>query len=834
MITDDLQAEDTPGGVTTEATIKLFVGDDRRHRGRRGQRPGRTRSTGRCGTRSTAGTRRSTRVHLTDYKVRVLDTQHGTGAITRVLLDSHRRRRVVDDDRRQREHHRGELAGPVGLDRLRLAPSLRTEDSKPPCPPTRTFPSPSTKSRARSRTSRPAATCRRPARGGRTAPATSAPMQPKGAFLGSPGPNVGYALTLANRAKDRFELEPHESVDDAVAVVAALAMKRAATFGRAPTINDVDFAMELLGYRGEVPDDVREWRPDVVREAAHDYVGAPRGGRHREHRPAAPADLRAARAPRRRCARRWPGRPRRPRAAEGGEDVDLGEVRRRRRRPDDDAARPRPRVSDAEPPRVRFSPAPTGFLHVGGVRTALFNWLFARHHGGTFILRIEDTDIARTRERVDRRHPGHAALARASTGTRARSSRATVWTSTPPRRPGCSRPATPYECYCTPEEVKARSDAAMKAGRPPGYDGTVPRPHRRRAARPSAGPRAGRSRCGSAPRTPGSAAFTDLVRGEVSVEWSTISDFVIVRSDGSPVFFLANAVDDADMEITHVIRGEDLLDTDPPRARAAGRARHHRIRSSSRTCRCSSGRTGASSRSATARSRSRTSAIVATSPDALVNYLALLGWAPADGREVLTRDEMVAEFDLDRVTHSAAFFDYKKLDWLNGEYIRALSARRAHGPRVRHRARAVGRPGRPASGPRGRANRTGAGGDRSSRSSTRPTSCSSPTPTSRWSPRTGTRSSRRPTAPAEVLDAVIAHLETCDWTVELTDVRPPIDGARHQAAQGDAAALHRGRGTPSGPPAVRLDPSARPRAEPRAARARPGPGSARIPKSTAG
>ena len=97
-------------------------------------------------------------------------------------------------------------------------------------------------------------------------------MQPKGALLGNPGPNVGYALTLANRARDRLRLESGESAEDALAIIAALAMKRAATFGRAPTVNDVDFAMELLGYQGDAPEDVRVWRPDVVREASHDYV----------------------------------------------------------------------------------------------------------------------------------------------------------------------------------------------------------------------------------------------------------------------------------------------------------------------------------------------------------------------------------------------------------------------------------------------------------------------------------------------------------------------------------------------------------------------------------
>ncbi len=97
-------------------------------------------------------------------------------------------------------------------------------------------------------------------------------IQPKGALLGSPGPNVGFGLTLANRAADRLNLEPHEHAEDATAVIAEIAMKRASTFGRAPTTIDIDFAMELLGYQGEVSDEVREWRPNIVRDAAHDYV----------------------------------------------------------------------------------------------------------------------------------------------------------------------------------------------------------------------------------------------------------------------------------------------------------------------------------------------------------------------------------------------------------------------------------------------------------------------------------------------------------------------------------------------------------------------------------
>ena len=112
-----------------------------------------------------------------------------------------------------------------------------------------------------------------PARGWRAdRPGDLGAIQPRGAFLGSPGPNVGYALSLAQRARDRMRFEPGEHADDAISVVAAIAMKRAATFGRGPTVNDVDFALELLGYLGDAPDDVKTWRPDVVRAAAHDYA----------------------------------------------------------------------------------------------------------------------------------------------------------------------------------------------------------------------------------------------------------------------------------------------------------------------------------------------------------------------------------------------------------------------------------------------------------------------------------------------------------------------------------------------------------------------------------
>jgi glutamyl-tRNA synthetase len=427
-------------------------------------------------------------------------------------------------------------------------------------------------------------------------------------------------------------------------------------------------------------------------------------------------------------------------------------------------------VSDPKPIRVRFSPAPTGFLHVGGVRTALFNWLFARHHGATFILRIEDTDTARTREewidgiqdtlrwlgldwdegpflQSDRREQHVAAAAELLASGAA------------------------YECSCTSEEVKERSEAAMKAGRPPGYDGRcrdltdAQRAERRGEGRPVS----------LRFRTPdtGVSSFTDLVRGEVSVEWSTISDFVIVRSDGSPVFFLANAVDDADMEITHVIRGEDLLDT-THRVLALRTALGHTepIEFGHLPLLVGADRGKLSKRhGAVAIEDFRDRGYL---PDALVNYLALLGWAPTDDREVLSRDELVAEFDIDRVTHSAAFFDYKKLDWLNGEYIRALDpeeltarifelASARWGDRVTlDAAREIARIGQE-----------------------RAVTITSLVDQSAFlfetdeefamDPKDWDESLAKTERPAEVVDAVIAYLETCEWSVEVTDIRPPIE-----------------------------------------------------------
>jgi glutamyl-tRNA synthetase len=306
------------------------------------------------------------------------------------------------------------------------------------------------------------------------------------------------------------------------------------------------------------------------------------------------------------------------------------------------------------PPRVRFSPAPTGFLHVGGARTALFNWLYARHHGGTFILRIEDTDPALSRhELID----GIERTLRWlgidwDAGPYRQSERAGHYREAAAR---LHETGHAYYCSCTREEVQARTKDHPSAG----YDGFCR----------DRGLTEGVLRF----RTPhdGQTVVRDLIRGDVTFENADLEDFVILRTDGSSVFLLANAVDDLDMAVSHVIRGEDLLastpkallirqaltDSEPPVfAHLPLIVNEKRQKLSKR-------------RDDVAVEEYRERGYL---PEAMRNYLALLGWAPSDDREIVPIDEMVAEFDIDDVKPSAAFFDVQKLQAVNAEYIRAL------------------------------------------------------------------------------------------------------------------------------------------------------------------
>ncbi|HTL83797.1 MAG TPA: glutamate--tRNA ligase [Acidimicrobiia bacterium] len=319
--------------------------------------------------------------------------------------------------------------------------------------------------------------------------------------------------------------------------------------------------------------------------------------------------------------------------------------------------------------RLRFSPAPTGFLQLGNVRAALYNWLYARHTGGTFILRLEDTDVVRsTQESIDRIQSSLRWLGLEwDEGPYLQSHRFDAYLAAAQR---LLVGGHAYECYCTEEEVKDRNEAAAREGRPPGYDGRCRTlTAEQRAAQAAEGwPRSIRF------RTPdeGRSTFTDLIRGEVSVEWSTVSDFVIVRSNGTPVFFLANALDDIEMNISHVFRGEDLIDS-THRVLALRRALGHDDQPIYAHLPLILGPGGgklSKRHGAASVEEYRDQGYL---PTGLLNYLALLGWGPEDGREVLTTQELVGEFDIARVNPSGATFDPKKLEWMNGEHIRRLS-----------------------------------------------------------------------------------------------------------------------------------------------------------------
>jgi glutamyl-tRNA synthetase len=418
--------------------------------------------------------------------------------------------------------------------------------------------------------------------------------------------------------------------------------------------------------------------------------------------------------------------------------------------------------------RVRFSPAPSGSLHVGSAHTALFNWLFARHHGGTFILRIEDTDITRSRaEWVDGIQTTMAWLGLDwDEGPVLQSTRFASYLAAADQ---LLASGDAYECYCTEDELKARNEAAKAAGRPPGYDG-----HCRDLAPDERAALAAEGRTASIRfRTPdhGVSTFDDLIRGEVSVEWAHIADFVIVRSGGTPLFFLANAVDDLEMAITHVIRGEDLLDsTHRVLALRAALGAPDRPVYAHLPLLVGADRGKLSKRhGAVALEDFRHDGYLA---EAVLNYLALLGWAPEDGREVLAPDQVVAGFDLERVTHSAAFFDHQKLDWMNGEHLRALAPDELE---TRARPFAVERFGASLD-------------DGTFRGALRIGQERAVTlvalvgqmdflfvddadfaiePDS-WDRLVATDQV------GAILDAVLAHLETCDWTVDAIDLRPVL------------------------------------------------------------
>ena len=313
--------------------------------------------------------------------------------------------------------------------------------------------------------------------------------------------------------------------------------------------------------------------------------------------------------------------------------------------------------------RVRFSPAPTGYLHVGSARAALFNWLYARHTGGTFVLRIEDTDADRTTtEHVEAIGASLRALGLDWDEQYRQSERFDQY-----RQAAADmlERGLAYHCDCTQEDAKARTSAAAEAAGVSdagGYDGFC----RDRDVAPGPG-------VVVRFRTPdeGVTGWDDVIRGRVEFDNALLEDFVIVRSTGVPMFHVANAYDDLDMGITHVIRGEDLVNT-TPRVLLLREAMgaddqpiyaHLPLIVNEKRQKLSKRRDDVSVGDYLDRGYL---------PDALRNYLVTLGWGPKDGVEIRPIEEIVEQFDLVDINKAPAFFDIRKLDNFNGEYIRAM------------------------------------------------------------------------------------------------------------------------------------------------------------------
>lgn len=316
--------------------------------------------------------------------------------------------------------------------------------------------------------------------------------------------------------------------------------------------------------------------------------------------------------------------------------------------------------------RVRFAPSPTGYLHVGGARTAIFNWLFARKHSGQFFLRIEDTDVARSGQDMVQ------ALFDALTWLGVDWDEEPVFQSTRFHiyklfAERLLEESQAYRCFCTAERLQNMREAAREEGRPLKYD--------RHCLRLSQDDVESRLRAG----TPfairfkvgeGATEFRDEVYGKVRFENEQLEDFVLLRSDGVPTYHLAVVVDDKEMDISHVIRGDDHLSNTPKHVllyEAFGWQKpvfaHVPLILGPDRQRLSK-RHGATSVNDYQKN--------GYLPDAVFNFLTLLGWSSGDDRELFSRDELLREFDLSGSSKKSAVFDERKLEWMNAQYLHAM------------------------------------------------------------------------------------------------------------------------------------------------------------------
>ncbi len=336
---------------------------------------------------------------------------------------------------------------------------------------------------------------------------------------------------------------------------------------------------------------------------------------------------------------------------------------------------------DGSAVRVRMAPSPTGSPHVGLVRTALYNWAFARHHGGTFVFRIEDTDAARnTQESYDSlldlfRWLGldwdEGPEVGGAYAPYLQSERFDIYADVATR---LRESGHAYHCYCSADELEQRNEMAKSEGRTPGYDG-----HCRELSDEQ---RTAYEAEGRKPtlrfRMPGQAiTFTDLVRGEITFQAEHVPDYVLVRGNGHPLYTLVSPVDDALMDITHVLRGEDLLSSTP---------RQVALHAALADIGVGSGRMpefghlpyvmGQGNKKLSKRDPEANALGYRDAgflPEGLLNYMALLGWAIADDRDVFTLDEMVQAFEIGRVNPNPARFDLKKCEAINASHMRLLS-----------------------------------------------------------------------------------------------------------------------------------------------------------------
>jgi glutamyl-tRNA synthetase len=322
-------------------------------------------------------------------------------------------------------------------------------------------------------------------------------------------------------------------------------------------------------------------------------------------------------------------------------------------------------------PRVRFAPSPTGYLHVGGARTALFNWLYARRQGGVFVLRIEDTDVERSSaDMVTGILDGLRWLGLTwDEGPEVGGPHAPYFQSGRLERYRAAadrlvQSGDAYRCYCAPERLRQERERAERRGEAWQYDRTCLRlPDEERSAHEAAGvPHAIRFKVRE-----GSTGFADAVKGRIEFDTANIEDFVVLRSDRHPTYHLSVVVDDIDMAITHVIRGDDHISNTPKHVllfEALGATvpsfAHVPLILGPDKKRLSK-RHGATSVMEYERQ--------GYLPQAMVNFLALLGWSPGDDRELMSQQELVESFTLEGISGGNAVFNTEKLDWMNAQYL---------------------------------------------------------------------------------------------------------------------------------------------------------------------